>query len=205
MEQTEKEYAGEYEITQSCIVGRKRFVIGRCDEKKQPYLIASHRTKFDGMFREYYDVGISEDYLEILAAFIQRRKDELDAILQQRKVRGSDGIPYTAADCLPNRNRQDLTGQIVVIRANALDPEFRVKEEQLLYAVSGNGCTPDARGTKVFGRDCYTGEKFYMHRGDIVGVLKPQLVPEWASKQVERFKQEAQEKAIRQKLPREER
>lgn len=199
MSEEQKERAGDYEITQSCIVGRKRFVIGECQEKPEQYMVASHRTKFDGMFSEYYDVGISEDYMEILAAFIQRQKDELEAILQQRSSRGSDGIPYTAADCLPNIAEQDLTGQIVVIKADALDPEFRVKEEQLMFAISGNGCKPDARGTKVFGRDCYTGEKFYMRRAQIAGVLKPALVPPWAGKNVLRFQDEIRENLQKEK------
>lgn len=190
MSEQEKEMADKYEIIQSCTVGRKRFVIGECKESAERYMVANHRTKFDGMFDEYYDMGISNDYMEIIAAFIRRQKDELDAIRQQRRERGSDGIPFTAADCLPDGNKQDFSGQILVIKADVLDPEYRVKEEQLMYAVSGNGCAPDARGTKVFGRDCATGEKFYMRRQDIAGVLKPELVPVWAKENVQRFQAE---------------
>lgn len=195
MKKTEKEHAGDYEITQSCVIGKKRFVIGCCESKPQPYLIANHRTKLDGMFGEYYDVGVSADYTEILAAYIQRQKDELDVILQERRQRGSDGIPYTAADCLPDMDKQDLTRQIVVMKTESLNPEFRVKEEQLFYPLSGFGCAPNSRGGKVFGRDCYTGDPCYIRRENIAGVLKPELVPGWAADHARAFAKAEQAKA----------
>lgn len=205
MEQPEKEYAGEYEITQSVTLGKKRFVIGRCDEKAEPYLIANHRTKFDRMFAEYYDVGVSSDYMEIMAAFIQRQKDELDVILQQRKERGSDGIPFGSEDCQMASLPESLVGQIAVLNAVALAPEYRVKEEQLIYVLGGFGAEKNSRGGKVFCRDCYTGERYYVRREDLLGVIRADRLPEWARVQVERFKRETWEKETRQKQQREER
>jgi hypothetical protein len=187
MSEQEKEMAGEYEIIQSCIVGHKRFVIGRCDGKSDPYMVANHREKMDGMFSEYYDAGVSADYMEILGAYIQRQQDEYAVLMQQRAMRGSDGVPFTAEDCLPSFNEQNITHQIVVMDAKYLKPEFGIKEEQLFYPMSGFGCEPKGRGGKVFGRDCYTGEKYYVRREHIAGVLKPDRVPQWAADNVRAF------------------
>lgn len=193
----EKEMAGEYEIIQSAEVGSKRFVIGRCPKKQEQYMVANCRAKFDDLLMEYYDVGISADYMEIWDAYMQRQHDEMDAVRQQRTMRGSDGIPYTISDCVKGGLKQNLTGQVLVMNAATLKPELAVKEEQLFYAISGFGTEPDGRGTKIFGRDCYTGDKFYVRRYDVLGVLEPKKLPEWAANRVERFEDEIAAKGKR--------
>ena len=194
MKNREKEYADHYKIVQSVTVGSKRFVLGQDDGCKQPFLVANHRVRMDGLFAEYYDVGISDDYMEILAAFIQRQKDECVVLMQQRRIRGSDGVLFRAADCLPNVEQQDLNGQIVVLNAKTLSPEFRIKEEQLFYVTGGFGAAAHARGTKVYGRDCCSGEGCYVQRSNILGILKPENIPLWAARNVEKFQAEIEAK-----------
>lgn len=189
-----KEFAGDYEITQSVQIGNRRFVIGRCDSKQEPFLVANFRTKLDGLFSEYYEVGVSDDYMQILGEYIQRQQKAYAEIVQTRDARGSDGTVFSAQDCLPHPEKQDYTGCIVAMRASELAPEYRTKEDQPLYVKDGNGAKPNACGTKVYVRECWSGDEFYVRRTDIQGVLQPDKLPEWAKENVAIFKQQ-EEKA----------
>lgn len=100
-----------------------------------------------------------------------------------RKAWQSLGL-YEDAQCYPER--MDFTGKIVAIRPDALIDEYKSADYQLFYASGGNGCRPDALGRKVFGRFVKDGEKACFYRSEIQGVVKLELLPDWAkAKQAE--------------------
>ena len=175
-----KEYAGEYEVVQSMEVGEKRFVLGCNDALAEPFMVANFRTKLDGLFSEYYEVGVSDDYMGILGEYLQRQQTAYAELVKQREARGSDGTVFGIEDCLPEAGKQRFVNRIVVMAPATLAPEFRIKEDQLLYVLGGNGAEPDSRGTKVYARDCWTGERFYVRRSDILGIIQPEKLPDWA-------------------------
>ena len=74
----------------------------------------------------------------------------------------------------------DYKGHVVVIRADVFPDKFRTRTNQLFYATGGNGCNPKALGTKVYGQFLDNGEKSYFHRGEIIGILEDEHLPEWA-------------------------
>ena len=185
--EAEKEYAGEYEIVQSMEIGSERLVLGRNDNLPKPFLVANHRTKLDGLFSEYFEVGVSDEYMEILGEYLQRQQKAYATLVQQREARGSDGTVFGAADCLPEPQKQRYVGQVVVMAPTSLAPEFRTKDNQLLYVVGGNGAEPNSRGTKVFVRDCWSGERFYVRRSDVIGILQPEKLPNWAKENAHIF------------------
>ena len=196
MYQDEKEYAGNYEIQQVVEVGRKRFVIGVDEKSEDPYMIADSRPLMGGYF--YENVGVTADYLEALQEFINRQNKELEWVCSDRKERKSDGIPFDQAACLENSTDRNYKGQILVVDATKMPPEFRVKEHQLVLGQCGFGVEPNARGRKIFGRDLWTGEKVEISRYSILGILKPQETPKWAIENARIFiAQERQKGAAR--------
>ncbi len=76
--------------------------------------------------------------------------------------------------------RLDYTGKVVILRPSSLQDEYKTPEYQLFYASNGNGCRPNAIGTKVFGQFLLDGEKDYYIRADIIGAIKLDLMPDWA-------------------------
>ena len=74
----------------------------------------------------------------------------------------------------------DFTGKVLVLRGDILKDECKTPDNQLFYASGGNGCRPEALGVKVFGQHLNDGEKTYYCRGDFVGVMKLDQIPEWA-------------------------
>ena len=81
----------------------------------------------------------------------------------------------------------DYTGKIVAIRADVLKDECKSPENQLLYATGGFGCKPDSLGTKVYGRYLKDGGRDCFRRGEILGVVKLNLLPEWAQEKFAQF------------------
>ena len=104
---------------------------------------------------------------------------------------------FEAEQCYPER--MDFTGKIVAIRPGALIDEYKSADYQLFYASSGNGCRPDSIGRKVFGRFVKDGEKACFYRSEIQGVVKLELLPDWAKeKQAEWSSQQPAEAEIKE-------
>lgn len=91
---------------------------------------------------------------------------------------------YEGEQCYPEK--LDFKGKIVAIRPDCLKDEYKSALDQLFYAEGGFGCDPNAIGRKVYGRFIKDGEKAWFLRDEIQGVVKLDLLPEWAkTKQAE--------------------
>lgn len=73
---------------------------------------------------------------------------------------------------------------MLVVRPHWLKDQYKTPEFQLFYAESGFGCSPNASGRKVFGQFLYDGEQIHLDRGDFIGILKEELLPEWAQEKL---------------------
>ncbi len=78
----------------------------------------------------------------------------------------------------------DYERKILVLRGESLKEEYRTPENQLFYAECGFGCSPSARGRKVFGRFLSDGEEAQFNRADFLGVVKDEVLPEWAKERL---------------------
>lgn len=88
---------------------------------------------------------------------------------------------YDKSHCLNSHgDAADYAGKVLVVSPNWLKDAYKSPEFQLFYAESGFGCSPKASGRKVFGQFLYDGEKTHLDRGDFIGVLKDELLPDWA-------------------------
>ena len=88
---------------------------------------------------------------------------------------------YDESHCYDeSREALDYTGKIVVINPRSLPDEEKTPDNQLFLAKKGNGCKPLATGTAVIGTFLKTKKTESVMRGEIIGVLKLELLPEWA-------------------------
>lgn len=95
---------------------------------------------------------------------------------------------YDRSHCDSERSSQvDYTDRIVVLDPSILKDECKTPQDQLFYATHGNGCRPNAIGTKVYGFHVSDGEKGYYRRTDFVGALKEEFVPEWAQENTQKY------------------
>lgn len=96
---------------------------------------------------------------------------------------------FDYSHCIDEGDGQiDYTGKVVVIKPTELKDEYKTPQSQLFFAESGNGCRPNARGTKVYGFHPDNGEKGYYRRYDILGVLKDDCIPDWAKEKLAEFR-----------------
>lgn len=80
----------------------------------------------------------------------------------------------------PKGEPADYTGKVLIIRPDWLKDSYKKPEFQLFYAECGFGCSPKASGRKVFGQFLYDGEKTHLDRGDFLGIISEEHLPEWA-------------------------
>lgn len=84
---------------------------------------------------------------------------------------------YTAEDCSQTGYAMPITNTVVVVSPKVLPPEH---PGQLFYCTGGNGAMPNPIGRSVFAASLSTGETCRWQRGDIIGILKPELLPDSA-------------------------
>lgn len=60
-------------------------------------------------------------------------------------------------------------------------------DNQLVLAVGGFGTHADARGRAVYTVNLYSGKEARWNREDILGVLKPEYMPDWVKEQLKQI------------------
>lgn len=97
---------------------------------------------------------------------------------------------YDKTHCSDEENYED---RVLILRPSRLRDEYKKPEYQLFYAECGNGCDPTATGTRVFGFFVSDGEELSYRRGDFIGVIKDELIPEWAKDKIAEYRGEQSE------------
>ena len=100
---------------------------------------------------------------------------------------------FGKAQCIAIRDFETVAGQVLVVNPDFLTDEFKAPDAQLFKASHGNGCRPTAIGQSIFGEFLIDGEKARYLRHEFLGVLKPELLPEWAMDKLVEPEQEPEE------------
>ncbi len=83
-----------------------------------------------------------------------------------------------AHSCLEGSARMDYTAQVLVMKNDVLKPEYRNRPNQLWLAEGGFGCSPSARGRRVYVTSLYDGERTSFYRQDFAGIVRPEVLEE---------------------------
>ncbi len=103
---------------------------------------------------------------------------------------------FDSSHTVQSSEPQDYKGKLLIIRADALNEEFRTPENQLFLANGGFGCKPDALGRKVFGCFLSDGEESYFSRSDFIGIISDEHIPQWAKEKLEQLNSQSEEQKI---------
>ena len=121
----------------------------------------------------------SSDYL------LQSHSEKINE-LTDRVLKLYDGLNmFDHRHCIPDSKASDYSDKILIVRADWLNENYKEPKYQLFRAGSGFGCSPTASGRAVFGEFLYDGEKTRFDRGDFVGVIDDQYLPEWAKEKLQ--------------------
>ena len=146
----------------------------------EPFMVCTGRWDNPLGVVEYDHIVLTPHHLDAVHEFVRREAMLLDFLESKRNLSGIPFQAFTASDCVPNGMREDMRDKIIVIKPEALSPEFRSAEHQIMLCTGGNGSRAEARGSAVFCTCLYSGEKSRFERYDVLGVADIAKLPEWA-------------------------
>ncbi len=82
--------------------------------------------------------------------------------------------------CEQDSSDLDFEGRVVVLSPRTLKESCWSVQNQLWLATGGFGCGPHSSGRAVFATCLADGEETRWNRADFVGILKEDLLPDWA-------------------------
>lgn len=173
-------------------INQSDVILAENPDAERRYMVVENK------FTTYYDKsgsnniyrGFTNDYLEALDVFSKNVQYNVHCVKSMRESsKNLHGVDYTElkrSDCLPDSRNDNYTGQLIIVDANELKPEFRTAEHQLIICSHGNGARPDAIGTSVFGNELLSGEYVCYGRHQIAGIADPAKLPKWAFQKIEK-------------------
>lgn len=191
----EKRMVGDYIVIYSMCIGKKE--VAFCENAKaakgERYLCCGIETA--SIFERYTDVLVSDSYAEIAQAYGERIAREAKMVIAEtEKEYDQIGVSeeLTQADCDPIAWEDSLEKKIIVINGANLRPEYRRATYQIMLCTGGFGAQPKAKGRLCFCTSLYDGRKTSCYRSDIIGVIEPDNLPDWAKKGLENVMKEKQ-------------
>lgn len=94
--------------------------------------------------------------------------------------------------CVSNGDGLDYTGKVLVMSPNTLRESCWNPRNQLWLAEGGFGCSPTASGRAVYATCLGDGEQTRWNRTDFTGVLKDELLPDWAREKLDELQAQKQ-------------
>ena len=95
---------------------------------------------------------------------------------------------FTHEDCTETGYDMSINGKVIVLHPSALPEDCREAKHQLYFCTGGNGSNPNPIGRSIFTVSLAEGEKIRWNRSDVLGILKPELLPEYARLQLSQIR-----------------
>lgn len=189
----DKRMVDTYEVKHAIHVGDKE-ILYAVDEKKTdcPYMVCNCTWDNPLGIDHYYNAVGSADYLEMMTEFTGRVQAQLETVKSEWDKITVPLQPFTLENCIPKDNSQSLENKVVILRPDCLRPEYRTADKQLLLATGGFGVHANSRGRAVYTVNIYSGKESRWNREDIMGILKPEYMPDWAKERLKLIQAERQ-------------
>lgn len=175
---------GEYTVLCSFPYGDKEIFLGENAKTENPverYVVGDCVS--NELFVRYENCIAGDNYNEIVEMYGQRVNEQIQSVKDELDKFPYDRTPVGKESCDPIAG-VNLEGEIIVINPNAIMPEYVGANEQICVATGGFGCSPEGAGRKVYCKNVFTGEEYAWSRGNVLGILKPECVPEWVKERI---------------------
>ena len=192
----DKRMIGEYTVLNSMLVGHKEIAI--CENQKadkdERYLCCYIENVI--VFERYTEALVSDDFAEIAKVFGERIALAAEEIIKENE-RANEEIgtneEIVAGDCTPITWEDSIENKVIAIKGNTLRPEFRHAAHQLMLCTGGFGSEANSRGRTCFCISLYDGRNTSYYRSDVLGVMEPEKLPEWARNGLQRAKEQSEQ------------
>jgi hypothetical protein len=116
-------------------INRHLIILAANPDTENCYMVCEYRQGNVFGVTENVWAGITPDYLEAIGEYTKKVQYHINCIQSIRDHRKSyEGIEYcelSAEHCVPNGLDGGMKGKVVVIKPEALSPEFRTADSQL--------------------------------------------------------------------------
>ncbi|HCA30104.1 MAG TPA: hypothetical protein DEP23_11315 [Ruminococcaceae bacterium] len=189
----EKRMVDTFEVKHAIHVGDKE-VLFCVDQKKTgtPYMVCYCTWNNPLGIEQFFEAAGSDDYLEIMTEFTNRVRSQLEIVKAERDKITVPLSAFTGEQCIPNDYGKSIENKVVVIRASSLRPEYQTADKQLVLATGGFGAHANSRGRAVYTVNLYSGKESRWNREDILGIIKPEHLPDWAKERLKQIEAERQ-------------
>ena len=181
-----------YMVIHSFFVGEKNVIVA--ENLKADYRYVCAYLEENEVFSQFTDCALSNDYLEIMTLYCDRAKEQVENCKAQSL---GDKTVITPEMCRKLNEGETYKGKVVALKTDSLRREYENAENQLFYAVGGNGINPNGLGTKVYGYNLATKAHYYNRNYNIIGVVKDECLPEWAKTKLTEIKKDIKNKEVR--------
>jgi len=166
-----------YRIREHMEIGDLVIVLGEHETEPNMFVTWQCKRNTSGP-PSYYWGHYFTSYLDAVVDYTDRIKEEAQSILEFRQRNHLENTMLNAFSCIPDADKHDYAGQVVVLRGNALPPECRTVDYQICRVTANNA------NESVRCKNLYTGKEENRHRDDILGVIKPECLPDWAKRRL---------------------
>lgn len=95
---------------------------------------------------------------------------------------------FTQEDCLETGYAMSIAGRVIVLKQSLLPEKYQDSLHQLYFCNGGNGSNPNPIGRSVFTVALADGTHVRWNRSDVLGTLKPNLLPDLARLQLSQIR-----------------
>lgn len=184
-----------FEIIHSLQIGAREVVVGISPERE---FMCCFCTQDD--ISEYYSEAMSSnDYLEIMELYADRLKGQIAAVRAKHRTLHIPLDMLGREQCFPLLYDDDITGKVVAVKPVSLRYEYQRADCQLILVTGGSGARGNSHGTSVYGVNVFTGRRAgRRERGDILGEVRPECMPQWAKGRLQAIQRE---RALKKGIP----
>lgn len=181
-----------YTVIHSFFVGEKNVIVA--ENLKADYRYLCGYLEESEIANRFTDCRLSSDYLEIMSLYCDRAKEQVENC-KAHSI--GDRTVITQDMCRKLGDDETYKNKVVAVKPKSLRREYENAENQLYYAVGGNGLNPRGLGTKVYAYNLATKAHHYIRNYNIAGVVDKDKLPEWAKPKLAEIKKEIKEKEAR--------
>lgn len=191
----EKRMVDTYEVKHAICMGEKEILFlvdGKSDDS--PFLVCNCTWDNPLGVERYSEGVVSADYLEMMTEFTSRVTAQIEAVKAESAKISVPLEPFVLEHCVSDDTGESIEDKVAVIRQESLRPEYRTADKQLVLVTGGFGAQGKARGRAVYTVNLYSGKESRWNRADILGIVKPECMPDWARQRLRQIEAEKQAK-----------
>lgn len=174
----------DYEVKQALWVGDREVIMAERPKYGEGDKFLCGLYENNGVMGRYTECMVSDDVMEIFDLYAHRILDQMQKVRETISLpEGMDNDLILSGDdrVTADDYKQSIRDKVVVIKPEAISPEYYAATSQLWLCTGGFGASASPRGRTCFCINLHdTGRQESFYRSDIMGTMDPAHLPVWA-------------------------